>query len=218
MIRLAVILLMAASIGLTATSAGALGVVNGSFENTPGHLAGWSRVLNGGAVQAVESHTSDLGHTWYPTDGQWFARLRAGCGDEWVKLFQRDIAGCTELSFDWFFDSREPLFRLCLLKRNDRAVGKIDGETIFEIDSEDVGASLCPWGGGETGWVHESVALDPNEEYRLVFKLMNDDDCRKDSFLGIDNVRCTVIPEPLTVLGVLGGLAGLGGYLRKRSR
>lgn len=38
------------------------------------------------------------------------------------------------------------------------------------------------------------------------------------SFFAIDDLQFKPIPEPLTMLGVFAGLAGIGGYLRKRRR
>ena len=88
----------------------------------------------------------------------------------------------------------------------------------------------------------EAMAWGPNWEMNYIDVFTCVTDCAKDSFIYGDDwstydnlefewtvlddgtrkpymelyVRTDVIPEPLTMLGVFAGIAGLGGYIRKR--
>ncbi len=201
----------------------AASIVNGSFEYG---LAGWSKVYNGGGIYTTSVYTGDGGSKWYPQHGSKFAVLRAGNTNKWVHIYQNftcDSHG--ELKFSWFYDSWEPLYRVYIDKYNDQAQGGINSYTIFNIDSKDVGASHSS--GGGTSWKQESIYL-PAGNYTIWFAVKNDDDYRYDSHLGVDKVELicrpdgkeppdlAVIPEPMTMFGVLAGIGGLVGYIRKR--
>ena len=54
----------------------------------------------------------------------------------------------------------------------------------------------------------------PTDATRLFFGL-NDGYTWRDN---VGSVDVTIVPEPLTMLGVFAGIAGIGGYLRKRRR
>jgi hypothetical protein len=58
-----------------------------------------------------------------------------------------------------------------------------------------------------------TIALGANT---FTVNAYGDDGTSATAELTLYGTQCGVIPEPLTVLGVFGGLAGLGGYIRRR--
>lgn len=190
-----------------AGTAGAAGIVNGSFENG---LTGWTtQTSQGGSVAVVSNFES-----WNPTDGSKFALLTTGDpqlfgSENWQLLFQTPTLdkGC-QVSFDYFFDNDA-------LIGNDIARIKLGGVVVAQITADTPGE--C------TGsWVHYvSAPLASAGAYTIEFGVQDNgciiDIC--DSHMGVDNVAatCPVVPEPVTMLGVFAGISGIGAYIRKRA-
>lgn len=192
------------------------GVTNGSFET--GDLTGWSSTVPAGAsidVVTVHSDPTGTGTTsWGPTDGSYFALLKGGEAGGVTQLYQSyDFTPQTTLTFDYFWDSRDS-------KPSDDTASMsiysgigLEGPFVAEFtlgsvtnDPQDL------WG---TPWNSVSLWLATAGVYTVAFEIRNDWEGINDSYLGIDNVRLNVIPEPGAIL--LGGLGvGLVGWLRRR--
>ncbi len=183
-------------------------LTNGSFESG---LAGWTKTFNGGGLTTVTQHNAvgaGDNRVYNPTDGNRFARLRAGNRNQWVTIAQQfAIDGPKILSFDWFFDSAESYVSI---KQgfNDAGAGHLN-PLLFFIESSDLP------GNGSTPWISEAFNI-AGGNYTLTFGVKNTKDHLFDSFVGVDNVSLSVIPEPMTMMAVACGIGGLAGYIRKR--
>jgi hypothetical protein len=192
--------------------------VNPGFET--GDFTGWTVTLppDGDAyakVLAVFPYNNAQGTitNYYSTEGQDFALVKTDGPEHFTTVSQAfTVAAGATLTFDWFFAAMD------YLPYNDCAKYQIwRGPTCTEIPL----ASVSTVGNhGQTGWRTEGYTFLTGGLVTFVFGVANGGDNSQDSFAGLDNVRILapepIIPEPLTVLGVLAGIGGLGGYFRRR--
>jgi hypothetical protein len=184
---------------------------NGSFESG---LTDWTTVVAGGeaSAAAVTSHADPGGNgtgttSWSPTQGQYFALLRADSPTSTTQLSQSLTVGAGDvLSFDYFWDWTDyPDYW-------DPATGKIisgAGETtLFEVSGADGTDSY--WG---TPWTSIEHTFTSSGTYTLLFEVRNTGDTGNDPFLGVDNVKLNGVVDPVPTpipAAMLLGMLGLG--------
>lgn len=192
------------------------GVTNGSFES--GDLTGWSSIVPAGAsIDVVTSHSDPTGTgttSWTATDGAYFALLKTDGPGSLTRLYQ-SFAMTPEypLTFDYFWDSRDfkPFGDTAELSVYS-GIG-LEGPLVSTVELGCVNTDPQDYYG--TAWETWSLSVASAGMYTVVFEVRNSLDSIKDSYVGIDNVRLDVIPEPGAIL--LGGIGiGLVGWLRRR--
>jgi len=190
---------------------------NGSFET--GDFTGWTLVIPGGATSAVVWSHAEVPSgptTFLPTDGNYFALLKTDGASVANKMYQNFSAAAGDvLSFDIFFDADDYLpyddsGRAYLW---DNVAGTQVGGNLFYADVSMVGDY------GETPWTSVSHTFASSGNYGLYFEVQNVGDSVLDSYIGVDNVQQTYIPEPSTFLiWLLLGTLGLTVAWRRRKR
>jgi hypothetical protein len=174
---------------------------------------GWTVIPPSG--ENVEVTSGLIGQGYLATEGANFALLNTGAPGSLTSISQVfDVVAGSTLAFDWFFYARD------VRPNNDSVKYEIwYGQTHVEevlADVNGVGDF------GQTGWNTKTYIFPVSFSgtATFLFGIADGGGDRipwgptSDSFAGLDNVR--IIPEPLTVLGVLAGVGGLGGYLRRR--
>ncbi len=238
-------LAMCVAAGLLAVAAPAWAVPlpNGGFETAT--LSGWQVVLSpsGGAVNLLPVHTdtgagvtAGTGWTSWGAQGSSvfpvsrilgsgdnvFARVKTDGALNWVQLRRMVYVNPSwnptmSMSFYWFWDSQDTISP----PGQDEARGRVydlNGnlvDVLFTRNDPLVVGDDDPLSYYGTPWTQVNYTFAQPGSYMLVFEIANGGDPSKDSFLGIDELVAPV-PEPLTIAGVLAGLGGLAGYLRRR--
>ena len=202
--------------------AGAVSAQAGSLQNG-GFEAGmdkWKSSSDGAGWVGV---VTDFG-VWGPYEGQNFAWLKTDGAGNLQTLWQKiNLNAGDVVSFRYFFSE-------------DNIYEDIAGAELLDKDKNPAVAGLMLVGdAGETNppgtWEYFAFAPVPaNGKYILGFGVANvsgSSTTTVDSYLGVDAVNVNSgyepdpqpmapIPEPLTMLGVSLGAAGLAGYIRKR--
>ncbi|MEY3783869.1 MAG: hypothetical protein RLZZ230_191 [Candidatus Parcubacteria bacterium] len=189
-----IIALLCLSALFVTTTAQAIPVTNGSFESG---LTGWT-TNNAPNTAVVSSYTATTGsgtQVMTATDGNSFAILGAG---EFTTQLTSSIFSVNVgdiISFDWFFDAKD------YLPFNDSA------SVAFSLMTGDMLLSQVSNVGnyGLTGWNTLSYVSILSGNVQAVFKSANVLDYSFDSVLGIDNLKVTSVPEPMSLI-----LLGLG--------
>ena len=187
------------------------GIANPGFES--GDLTGWTVNTGGGngSVGVVRSFS-----VWSPAGGNYFAVLRTDTGlrsNEVTMLGQIfQIPDAHKVSFRYFFrdrdDGRTAMAYASLINRGDGSVIPL----------------LALTGGGDntqgSRWRRfESDIVPEPGRYALKLSIRDGGARNNRALLGVDNFKLycpPVIPEPMTMVAGVMGLAGVGGYIRKK--
>jgi len=200
-----------------AVSAQAGSLKNGGFEDGMDKWKSWTD--GAGWVGVV----TDFG-VWGPYEGQKFAWLKTDGTGSLQKLWQKvDLKAGDVVSFHYFFSEDNTY--------DDAAMAQL----VDKHQNPVVPGLLLLGDAGETSppgtWEYHAFAPVPKKgKYFVGFGVTNGSGGSTtsiDSYLGVDAVSVDSgyepesqppppIPEPLTMLGVSLGAAGLAGYIRKR--
>jgi len=200
--RLACQVLAVFAILLTTSGQLQAGIINGSFE---AGLTGWVP-NNPSFVSVVGLHVEQPGATvtYNPTEGSFFALLETGLDTGvYTTLSQTFFANAGDtLSGYAFFDTTD-----YLPYNDDGYVRIVQGNVILFSSSVSAVGNF-----GQTPWTFFSYTFPISGWYTIEAGVRNVQDNSVLSYLGLDAVRWTPVPEPSS-LGLFGAVMSLlAGY------
>jgi hypothetical protein len=188
------------------------GPTNLGFET--GDLTGWNFTAGYVSVgTSAHGRGNQLGTSWLPTEGSYFAYLKAGVGTGTYTMLAQDFSlGAGEIvAFDVFFDTGD------WMPHHDDGYARLTDLTKGTVTTLYAQSVATVGDFGADGWTRVSYTAPQAGEYRLEFGVRNVTDNLFFSAMGVDSAA--TVPSPVPAPGALAlCLMALGqlGWWRRR--